>query len=81
VILKGLVVKTNWLAVNRHSWSNSDSEEEAVGREPRLREDLSAEVEELPLLEAVTRRGLVKTLHAGEDLACAVWFVKCVNQR
>jgi hypothetical protein len=33
-----------------------------VGREPPFREDLSAEAEESPLLEAVTRERLVKTV-------------------
>jgi hypothetical protein len=32
-----------------------------VGREPPFREDLSAEAEESPLLEAITRIRLVKT--------------------
>jgi hypothetical protein len=31
VSLKGLVAKTNWLAVNRQSWSNSDPEDEGEG--------------------------------------------------
>jgi hypothetical protein len=35
--------------------------EESVGREPSLREDLSAEAEESQLLEAVTRERLVNT--------------------
>jgi hypothetical protein len=33
---------------------------------------LSAETEKSPLLEAVTRERLVKTLQAGKDLSCAV---------
>jgi hypothetical protein len=32
-------------------------------------EDLIGAVEETPLLEVVTKEGLVKTLQAGEDLA------------
>jgi hypothetical protein len=32
--------------------------------------DVSAEAEETPLLRSVTRKRLVKTLQAGEDLAC-----------
>jgi hypothetical protein len=32
-----------------------------VGREPPFRDDLSADVEKSPLLEAVTRERLVKT--------------------
>jgi hypothetical protein len=43
-----------------------------VGREPSLREDLSAEDEGFPLLGAVTRERLVKTQQAGKGLACAV---------
>jgi hypothetical protein len=35
---------------------------------------VSAEVEEFPLLEAVTRERLVKTQQAGKDLAYAVMF-------
>jgi hypothetical protein len=31
----------------------------------------ASETEESPLLEAVTRKRLVKTLQAGEDLACS----------
>jgi hypothetical protein len=45
---------------------------EAVGREPTLREGLSAEVEESPVLETVTTERLVKTQQAGEYLACPV---------
>jgi hypothetical protein len=44
---------------------------QAVGREPPFRE----EAEEQPLLEAVTRQILVKTLRAGNE-SC---FVKCGN--
>jgi hypothetical protein len=47
-------------------------QELAVGKEPPFREDLSAEGEESPLLETVTRERLVKTQQAGKDLACAV---------
>jgi hypothetical protein len=32
-----------------------------------------------PLLEAVTKRLLVKTLRDGKDLACALVIVKCVD--
>jgi hypothetical protein len=49
---------------------------EAVGREQPFREDLSPEAEEQPLLEAVTRQLLVKTLRAGKDLACALVICK-----
>jgi hypothetical protein len=38
----------------------------------RHSEDLRAEAEESPLLEAVTRERLVKTQQARKDLACAV---------
>jgi hypothetical protein len=44
-------------------------QEEAVGREPSFREDLSPEAEEYSLLEAVTRQLLMKTLRAGKDVA------------
>jgi hypothetical protein len=49
-----------------------------VGREPPFREDFSAEAEESPPLEAVTREQLVKTLQAGKNLVggvviCEVW--------
>jgi hypothetical protein len=44
----------------------------AVEMEPPFRKDLSAEAEEQPLLEAVTRKRLVQTLQAGKDLACAL---------
>jgi hypothetical protein len=40
----------------------------AVGRVPPFREDLSLEEEAWPLLEAVTRQLLVKTLRAGKSL-------------
>jgi hypothetical protein len=35
-----------------------------------------AEAEESPLLEAVTRKRLVKTLQAGKDLACGLVISK-----
>jgi hypothetical protein len=40
------------------------------------RNDLSTEVEESPLLEAVARERLVKALQAGEDLVFAVVICK-----
>jgi hypothetical protein len=40
--------------------------------EPPFKDDLSPEAEEQPLLEAITRKLLVKTLRAGKDLACAL---------
>jgi hypothetical protein len=43
-----------------------------AGGQPPFREDLSTRDEKQPLLEAVTRKRLVKTQHAGKDLACAV---------
>jgi hypothetical protein len=52
-----------WDAVNR--WNR-------FGREQPFREDLSAEVEESPLLEAVIRERLVKTQQAGKGLENAV---------
>jgi hypothetical protein len=36
-----------------------------------VKRGLQPEAEESPLLEAVTRKRLVKTLKAGEDLACS----------
>jgi hypothetical protein len=33
--------------------------------------DMSTEAEEPPLMRVVTKRRLVKTLQAGEDLACS----------
>jgi hypothetical protein len=49
-----------------------------VGREPPFREDVSAEAEECPPLEAVTRERLVKTQQAENGLAgvvviCELW--------
>jgi hypothetical protein len=44
----------------------------SVGREPSFGENLSAEAEESPLLEAFTTERLVKTQHAGKDLARSV---------
>jgi hypothetical protein len=38
--------------------------------EPPFREDLSTVAEEYPLLDAVIRQLLVKTLRVGKDLAC-----------
>jgi hypothetical protein len=48
--------------------------------EPPFGQDLSAEAEESPLLEAVTRERLVKTPQAGKALAgavviCELWRV------
>jgi hypothetical protein len=37
-----------------------------------FRQDFSSEAEDYPLLEAVTRQVLVKTLRTGKDLACAL---------
>jgi hypothetical protein len=55
----------------RESWKR-------VEREPPFGEDLSAEAEDSPLLEAVTRERLVKTQLAGRGLAgpvviCEFW--------
>jgi hypothetical protein len=50
---------------------------DAVGGKPPFREDLSAEAEEFPLLEAATRERLVKTHQVGKDLAGALGFVNC----
>jgi hypothetical protein len=43
---------------------------------PPFRKNLSAEVEESPLLEAVIRERLVKTQQAGKGLAVAVVICK-----
>jgi hypothetical protein len=43
-----------------------------VGRELSFRQDLSAETEESPLLETVTREQAGKDL-AGSVLICGVW--------
>jgi hypothetical protein len=48
----------------------------SFGREPLFKKDLSTEAEKKPLLEAVTRKCSVKTLHARKDLACAVVICK-----
>jgi hypothetical protein len=39
---------------------------------PPLRQDLRTEAEEYPLLEAVTRKRLEKTVQAVKDLSCAL---------
>jgi hypothetical protein len=51
--------------------AEGQSEDLAVGRDSPFREELSTEAEEEPLLEAVNRKCLVKTLQAGKDIACA----------
>jgi hypothetical protein len=53
----------------RDSW-------EKAGRDSPFRENFSAEAEESPLLEAVTREWLVKKQQTGKDLACAVVICK-----
>jgi hypothetical protein len=55
-------------SVQRGYKENSWSENSSVGKEPSFREDLRTEAEESPLLEAITRKRLVKTLQAGKDL-------------
>jgi hypothetical protein len=49
---------------------------EVIGKKQPFRDDLNAEVEESPLLEAVTRERLVKTQQAGKDLPCVVTIFK-----
>jgi hypothetical protein len=61
------------------NWSKNSS----VGREPPFREDFRTDAEEQPLLEAITRNCLVKTLQAGKDSAyaaviCKVWKLMIV---
>jgi hypothetical protein len=46
--------------------NNVSSVGKSVGWEPPFRENLSAEAEESPLLEVVTREHLVKTQQAGK---------------
>jgi hypothetical protein len=41
-----------------------------VGYSPESK-DVSIEAEESPLVRAVTKRQLVKALHAGEELECS----------
>jgi hypothetical protein len=53
----------------RNSWKR-------LVREAPFREDLSAEAEESPLLEVITRERLVKTQQAGEGLRSAVLICK-----
>jgi hypothetical protein len=70
--------QTDWLTVSRNLtllcsatksvlcgslWRN-----ESAGREPPFRVDVSAEAEEFPLLEAVTKERLVKTQKIGKGL-------------
>jgi hypothetical protein len=47
-------------------------ENSSIRREPTCREDLSEEADESPLLEAVTRKRLLKTQQSGKYLAYAV---------
>jgi hypothetical protein len=42
-----------------------------------FRENLSTEAVGTPPLEAITRKWLMKTQQAGEDIAGAVEFLKC----
>jgi hypothetical protein len=67
----------NWgeLSSVRETVKKSDSWKR-VGKERPFREDLSAEVEESPMLEAVIRERLVKTQQAGKCLASAVVICK-----
>jgi hypothetical protein len=50
----------------RPAWSKNSQFE----RESPFREDWSTEADVQPLLEAVTRKRLVKTLQAGKNLTC-----------
>jgi hypothetical protein len=79
-VIKYLVISpnywlTDWPSVAMWLWFWL-WQEEIVGSEPPFREYLSPEAKEQPLLVAVARKRLVKTLQAGKDLA---WFVKCGN--
>jgi hypothetical protein len=64
-------ISSVWEAVKKR-----DRRKEAVGRELLFKEDFSAEAEESPLLEAVTRERRVKTQEAGKGLAGAVVICK-----
>jgi hypothetical protein len=50
-------------------WRYSSFDSSVVGYSPESNE-MNTEAEESPLLRAVTKQRLVKTLQAGEDLAC-----------
>jgi hypothetical protein len=66
--------KDNWgnqVSSIRKTVKKKDSWKRVV-REPSFREDLIAEAEESPMLEAVTRERLVKTQQSGKGLAGAV---------
>jgi hypothetical protein len=66
VSLKGFVAKTNFLAVNNQSLSNSDTELSSVRRRWPTGKYASVEAEGSLLLEAVTGKRLVNTLQAGK---------------
>jgi hypothetical protein len=55
-------------AEKRQRYSSVDSS--VVGYSPESN-DVSTEAEEFPLLRTVTKQRLVKSLQAGEDLACS----------
>jgi hypothetical protein len=61
---------------NQISSVTGSAKKKSVGREPPFREDLSAEAEESPLLQAVTRERLVIRQHVGRDLVCVVVICK-----
>jgi hypothetical protein len=67
---------TDWLTLQ--SQCDFDLRNSSVGGKPPLREDLSPEAENEPLLQAVTRQLLVKTQRSVKDLA---WFYKVWKQR
>jgi hypothetical protein len=63
---------------NTQQDANNKDKNISVWREPPFREDLDPGAEDYPLLEAVTRQLLVKTLRAGKALEnalvnCKVW--------
>jgi hypothetical protein len=71
---QGVGAKTNWLAVNRQSWSNSDSDSDLLVESAenwsceKLKSDNwylsqfgNAEEGEYPLFEAATKQRLMKT--------------------
>jgi hypothetical protein len=61
---------TGWLTVNRNVKKKKKSFVSPV-RSVCVDGTWAREAEESPLLETVTRKRLVKILHAGENLACS----------
>jgi hypothetical protein len=64
----GLDTKTNRLTDHQSQCVFDFDRNNSVGNEQPFRGNLNKEEEEYPLLKAVTREHLVKTLQAGEDI-------------